>query len=386
MRCEPAVTPVHSCSDFGDWPKSEEVINIIEPEHLTPRQSLGVKGNTQIPLELVEEKNDSSWQKNYLESRKVAKRFNALPESRRVEEHAKCMIITEGGMSVPSWRPPRSRTPLPFSSTPSRSAPKPLKQPSIESVPRSLSVQRLEAPLMKRSKSTPFQEKIPDVDPQVQPVLSDSSLNPELKLQCSVNASKLNCETGGSFPPPPSPEVQNDTTSGLLETLSEEEEQSSVASSLIDGVSTISDVVRPSPLGEGDGKDSLMKSNLQKPLSSRVEVVYDTDESQTNDCSLSKKTTSEEEDTKRIKKQTLENEMADGEQEQFKSLGSNLEKNVKILKDPKNGKVVAGTQQVENEVNTLTVVSLEEAEVGIDSKETHDAISSQPSCANENEF
>ena len=258
---EPVVSPLYSRFDLEEWPRDGVVMNFIEPSSEAPnvwsQRSPSPGSKTYIPQDILAEfHGDPYGQWHPKQPRRMSKPFNSLPESMTTEEHANCMVITKGGMSAPSWRPPRSRTPIQFSATASRSAPRPLKQPSADCVPRSLSVQRIAPPLRQRPSSTPSRVISPR-EPPIQPVLSGSSLHAAFALEGTAEGSiggpsGGSSDTGGSVPPPPSPELplQQSVTAAQLEPLREEDERSSVCASLTGEALHLTCVDRPSPLGE----------------------------------------------------------------------------------------------------------------------------------------
>ena len=258
---EPAVSPLYSRFDLEEWPRDGVVMNFIEPSSEAPnvwsQRSPSPGSKTYIPQDILAEfHGDPYGQWHPKQPHRMSKPFNSLPESMTTEEHANYMVITKGGMSAPSWRPPRSRTPIQFSATASRSAPRPLKQPSADCVPRSLSVQRIAPPLRQRPSSTPSRVISPK-EPPIQPVLSGSSLHAAFALEGTAEGSiggpsGGSSDTGGSVPPPPSPELplQQSVTAAQLEPLREEDERSSVCASLTGEALHLTCVDRPSPLGE----------------------------------------------------------------------------------------------------------------------------------------
>lgn len=384
-RRDPAVTPVHSSSDIEEWPRDGDVINYIEPPHeqsMTQR-SPSYEEKTQIPEDILAELHGDPLSQNHsLQSQKLSKPFNALPESMTLEEHANCMVITEGGMSAPSWRPPRSRTPIQFSATPSRSVPKPLKQPSVDSVPRSLSVHRLGPSLQPRPKSTSLHVTSP-VEPQVEPVLSDSSLHPEVSHQSTTQGFSTPTEqcsiTGGSVPPPPSPEVslQNVITQASLETLNEEDERSSIAASLLEDPSVLKDITRPLPLGEEDGKE-LGGVGKQFPPLDKAEyekrITAEEIEIKVENYSLGNRSMSKEENVNLMKNPT------EPAEEDTQTTKGNQEKSAVDLVHHDDAEINLETSVTGEAVH---YVPSPEMELDIARKETSYPVSPQPPCSPE---
>lgn len=160
------------------------------------------------------------------------------------------------GIVPAGWRPPRSRTPILLAETPSRYAPKPLRQPPAEAIPKSLHIVSIRKPReLVRCKSTPPRTSTPDHDllPQV---LSDTSLptNSIVSMEVRGPSSTVTGDMG-AIPPPPSPEATVTLKNELqltLETLCEEEdERSSRNTSIVDIVEKDVTLSRLSPLGGG---------------------------------------------------------------------------------------------------------------------------------------
>lgn len=243
---DPTLTPVSVRKDREEWPEEKMIINIIENEddfsRLARSPSPGSK--TCIPRDILAEfRGDLFGRKTML----IA--GQKMTEKQRIAEESG--IVSDAPAYIaPAWRTPRSRTPIQFSETPSRKAPKPLRQPPAESVPRSLTVQPIAKRTLQRPKSTPPRRSssCDSVELPLQQILSDSSLmntsRDNIESQSIVvQASPSSVNTCGSIPPPPSPEVPIAAAMATrLDPLSEVEEKSSLASaSIADGTSLVED-------------------------------------------------------------------------------------------------------------------------------------------------
>ena len=244
---DPKLMSFSNRKDVEQWPQEKMIVNIIEGEEM-PRsvRSPSPGSKTYIPQDILAEFHGDLYGRTemHIAGHKMTGKQNFGPES---------LISTDVPAYIaPAWRPPRSRTPIQFLETPSRKAPRPLRQPPAESVPKSLTVQSLRGRALRRPKSTPPRIGSPgesSKDLPVQQILSDSSLVHSTRevmdtYSMAVPATSPSVDANGSIPPPPSPEAQIITSvipSTLrLDPVSEAEEKSSIASaSLADGTSHV---------------------------------------------------------------------------------------------------------------------------------------------------
>lgn len=234
---DPNLTPLSNRKDMEEWPQEKMIINIIEngDEMSRSGRSPSPGSKTYIPHDILAEFHGDLYGRKVVHiagqkmtgSPNIAKEFQGITDT--------------PAYIAPAWRPPRSRTPIQFSETPSRRAPKPLRQPPAESVPRSLTVQSFTRRVLQRPKSTPPRISSPkdSRDLPVQQVLSDSSLVNSTRADvetypAAMHACSPSVDACGAIPPPPSPEAQMFGTvvpSALrLDPVSEAEEKSSLAS------------------------------------------------------------------------------------------------------------------------------------------------------------
>ena len=240
---DPNLTPLSNRKDMEEWPQEKMIINIIENGDEMPRvvRSPSPGSKTYIPQDILAEFHGDLYGRNemHIAGQKMIGKPNVAVQSR---------LSTEvPGYIAPAWRPPRSRTPIRFLETPSRKAPRPLRQPPAGSVPKSLTVQSLPGRALRRPKSTP--PRFSSKDLPVQQILSDSSLVNSTRddidaYSTAAQASSPTIEASGSIPPPPSPEAQMIATivpsAPRLDTVNEAEEKSSIASaSVADGTSHV---------------------------------------------------------------------------------------------------------------------------------------------------
>ena len=242
---DPKLMSFSNRRDVELWPQEKMIVNIIEGEEM-PRsvRSPSPGSKTYIPQDILAEFHGDLYGRTemHIAGHKMTGKHG--PES---------LLSTDvPGYIAPAWRPPRSRTPIQFLETPSRKAPRPLRQPPAESVPKSLTVQSLRGRVVRGPKSTPPRIGSPgesSKDLPVQQVLSDSSLVHSTRkdietYSMAVPATSPSVDANGSIPPPPSPEAQIITSlvpSTLrLDPVSEAEEKSSIASaSVADGTSHV---------------------------------------------------------------------------------------------------------------------------------------------------
>ncbi|KAL9989647.1 hypothetical protein ACROYT_G004215 [Oculina patagonica] len=244
---DPNLTPLSNRKDVEEWPHDRMIINIIEND-VPPRtgRSPSPGSKTYIPHDILAEFHGDLYGRKEMRiaGQKMTGKLNVVKEPE---------ISTDlPGYIAPAWRPPRSRTPIQFLETPSRRAPKPLRQPPAESVPKSLTVQSLARRVLRRPKSTPPRISSPrdSRDLPVQQILSDSSLAPSLTrddmetYSMVAQVSSPSADICGSIPPPPSPEALLVApvvpSAPRLDPVSEVEEKSSIAScSVADGTSQV---------------------------------------------------------------------------------------------------------------------------------------------------
>jgi len=244
---DPNLTVLSNRRDMEEWPQEKMIINIIENGDEMPRlvRSPSPGSKTHIPQDILAEFHGDLYGRK--EMRIAGQKMMGKPSVSKESQ-----ITTDlAGYIAPAWRPPRSRTPIQFLETASRRAPKPLRQPPAESVPRSLTVQPIARRAVQRPKSTPPRISSPrdSKDFHVQQVLSDSSLINSTRddseiYSRAVQASSPSVDTCGSIPPPPSPEALLVApvvpSAPRLDPVSEAEEKSSIASvSVADGTSQV---------------------------------------------------------------------------------------------------------------------------------------------------
>lgn len=240
---DPNLTLLSNRKDTGDWAQDRMIINIIEND-VPPRtgRSPSPGSKTYIPQDILAEFHGDLYGRKEMRiaGQKMMGKLNVVKEPE--------ISADLPGFSAPAWRPPRSRTPIQFLETPSRRAPKPLRQPPAESVPKSLTVHSLGRRVLGRPKSTPPRLNSPrdSRDLPVQQILSDSSLAPSFTrddteaFSIVAQVSSPSADICGSIPPPPSPEALLIAPVGpsapRLDPVSEAEEKSSIAScSVTDG-------------------------------------------------------------------------------------------------------------------------------------------------------
>lgn len=244
---DPRLMSFSNRKDTEQWPQEKMIVNIIEGDEM-PRsvRSPSPGSKTYIPQDILAEFHGDLYGRTemHIAGHKMTGKQKFGSES---------LISTDvPGYIAPAWRPPRSRTPIQFLETPSRKAPRPLRQPPAESVPKSLTVQSLPGRPVRRPKSTPPRIGSPGEssrDLRVQQILSDSSLVHSTRgdingYSMALSATSPSMNANGSIPPPPSPEAQIITSvvsSTLrLDPVSEIEEKSSIASaSVADGTSHV---------------------------------------------------------------------------------------------------------------------------------------------------
>lgn len=285
---DPNLTPLSNRKDIEEWPQDRMIINIIEND-VPPRtgRSPSPGSKTYIPHDILAEFHGDLYGRKEMRiaGQKMMGKLNVVKEPE---------ISTDlPGYIAPAWRPPRSRTPIQFLETPSRRAPKPLRQPPAESVPKSLTVQSLAKRVLRRPKSTPPRISSPrdSRDLPVQQILSDSSLAPSLtrddmeSFSMVAQVSSPSAETCGSIPPPPSPEAVLVapvlSSASRLDPVSEVEEKSSIAScSVADGTSQVeggNTVANLSEVEEGDEEVDLRQQPQNADHGSSEEKEEETD-------------------------------------------------------------------------------------------------------------
>ena len=258
---DPSLTSLVTSKDTDGWPQDRMIINVIEND-VPPRtgRSPSPGSKTYIPQDILAEFHGDLYGRKEMRiaGQKMMGKLNVVKEPE--------MSTDSPAYIAPAWRPPRSRTPIQFLETPSRRAPKPLRQPPAESVPKSLTVQPLARRVLRRPKSTPPRISSPrdSRDLPVQQILSDSSLPTNLTqgdeegFSMVAQVSSPSGDTCGSIPPPPSPDILLVGTvapsAPRLDPVSEVEEKSSVAScSVVDGTSQVEGVANLSEvLDEAD--------------------------------------------------------------------------------------------------------------------------------------
>ena len=308
------LTPLSNRKDTEEWPQDRMIINIIEND-IPPRtgRSPSPGSKTYIPQDILAEFHGDLYGRK--EMRVAGQKMIGKPNVVREPE-----VSTDlPGYIAPAWRPPRSRTPIQFLETPSRRAPKPLRQPPAESVPKSLTVQPLARRILRRPKSTPPRISSPR-DPSelpVQQILSDSSLAPSWTrddmeaFSMVAQVSSPSTDICGSIPPPPSPEALLVApvvpSAPRLDPVSEVEERSSIAScSVTDGTSQVEGaanaVANLSEVEEGDeeidlsqqSQDANHGSSDEKEEETGLKVIEETETEQTKGVEEAKNSNSHE--------------------------------------------------------------------------------------------
>ena len=272
--------------DGQEWPQDKMIVNIIENNDEIPRmvRSPSPGSKTYIPQDILAEFRGDLYGRK--EMHIAGQRMTGKPNIVKEPE-----IATDlRGYMAPAWRPPRSRTPIQFLETPSRRAPKPLKQPPAESVPKSLTVQPLAKRVLRRPKSTPPRISSPrsSGDMPVQQILSDSSLGSLTRddmetFSMIAQASSPSVDTCGSIPPPPSPEALLVApvvpSAPRLDPVTEVEEKSSIASaSLADGTSQVEGgnaVANLSEVEECNEEVDLSQQSQNVKLENNIETETD---------------------------------------------------------------------------------------------------------------
>lgn len=255
---DPSVKQLLTTKDIEEWPQDRMIINVIENDlPLRTGRSPSPGSKTNIPQDILAEFQGDPYGRKEMRiaGQKLIGKLNVVKEPEMSTEFPAYV--------APAWRPPRSRTPIQFSETPSRRAPKPLRQPPAESVPKSLTVQPLVRRVLRRPKSTPPRISSPrdSGDLPVQQILSESSLptnmiqDDEERYSMVAQVSSPSADTCGSIPPPPSPETLLVGTLvpsvPRLDPVSEVEEKSSLAScSVVDGTSQVEGVANLSEVEE----------------------------------------------------------------------------------------------------------------------------------------
>ena len=238
---DPNLTPLSNRKDMEEWPQEKMIINIIENGDEMSRsiRSPSPGSKTYIPQDILAEFHGDLYGRKvmHIAGQKMTGRPNIVKEFQGITDTPAYI--------APAWRPPRSRTPVQFSETPSRRAPRPPRQPPAESVPRSLTVQSLTRRALQRPKSTPPRRSSPrdSRDLPVQQILSDSSLVNSTRDDVetyprALHVSSPSVDPCGAIPPPPSPEMFGALVPSAprLDPVSEAEEKSSLASaSVTDG-------------------------------------------------------------------------------------------------------------------------------------------------------
>lgn len=255
---DPSLAPLLTTKDTEEWPQDRMIINVIEND-VPPRtgRSPSPGSKTYIPQDILAEFHGDLYGRKEIRiaGQKMIGKLTVVKEPE--------MSTDFPAYIAPAWRPPRSRTPIQFLETPSRRAPKPLRQPPAESVPKSLTVQPLARRVLRRPKSTPPRISSPrdSRDLPVQQILSDSSLPTNLTqgdeegFSMVAQVSSPSGDTCGSIPPPPSPEAllvgPVVPSAPRLDPVSEVEEKSSLAScSVVDGTSQVESVANLSEVEE----------------------------------------------------------------------------------------------------------------------------------------
>ncbi|XP_032235554.1 uncharacterized protein LOC5510487 [Nematostella vectensis] len=266
---EPCDTPRQSNSD---WAQEKMIVNLIEPSIRGRSPSPGSR--THIPRDIIDQFQGD------LYGRKRHKHHPSMPANSPtrvpIAKETKGIIIGTG-ISIPGWRQPRTRTPLQFMETPGRYAPKPLRQPPSNSIPKSIKIFHLAPPERPRPKSTPPRMPSAEKNNFVAEVLSESSLHSNSQEQASVPTSMgvneaSSASRSGSVPPPPSPEVPNigEPTVGGLEPLREEDERSCIAA--YDGTGNEGVMQRLAPVGAEWEEDSVDLSNEKEGLANNLDL------------------------------------------------------------------------------------------------------------------
>ena len=260
-------------NDAQEWPQDKMIINVIENSDDMPRmvRSPSPGSKTYIPQDILAEFHGDPYGRKgmHVAGQKIIGKPNIVKEPEKTDSR---------GYMAPAWRPPRSRTPIQFVDTPSRRAPRPLKQPPKESVPKSLTVKPLAQRTPRRPKSTPprMSSSKDSGDLSVHQILSDSTLGSFIlddpgKYSMDAQATLPSVDTSGSIPPPPSPEAILVTSvvpgTPRLDPVSEVEEKSSITSAgLADGVSQVEGRNVVANLSEVEEGDEVDESNEEVDL------------------------------------------------------------------------------------------------------------------------
>lgn len=301
LQHDPNLTPLSTRKDTEEWPQDRMIINIIEND-VPPRtgRSPSPGSKTYIPQDILAEFHGDLYGRKEMRiaGQKMIGKLNVFKEPE--------MSTDLPAYIAPAWRPPRSRTPIQFLETPSRRAPKPLRQPPAESVPKSLTVQSLARRVLRRPKSTPPRIGSPrdSRDLPVQQILSDSSLPTNLTqddvetFSMVAQVSSPSADACGFIPPPPSPEALLVGTvvpsAPRLDPVSEVEEKSSLAScSVADGTSQVEGVANLSEVEEevdmsqgsqnietGSSEEKEQQTGLEVTEAERTELSQEVEEVQ----------------------------------------------------------------------------------------------------------
>lgn len=255
--------------DAQEWPQDKMIINVIENSDDMPRmlRSPSPGSKTFIPQDILAEfQGDPYGRKGmHVAGQKMTGKPNIVKEPETTTDLR--------GYMAPAWRAPRSRTPIQLVDTPSRRAPRPLKQPPKESLPKSLTVQPLAKHVLRRPKSTPPRMSSPKDSGEllVHQILSDSTLGSFTrdepgKYSMDTRATSPSMDTSGSIPPPPSPELTlvAPVVPGTprLDPVCEVEEKSSITSAgRVDGTSQVEGENAVANLSEVEDGDEVDESN-----------------------------------------------------------------------------------------------------------------------------
>ncbi|XP_031558400.1 uncharacterized protein LOC116294859 isoform X2 [Actinia tenebrosa] len=260
----------HNTPDTGFLVDDKRVLK--GPPSDTRGRSPSPGSRTRIPKDIIEEFRGNLYGKQLPKEESKAKQKALGSKSRE--------IVLGPKITVSGWRPPRSRTPIPFAETPARFAPRPLKQPPQESVPKSLHIVPIPTQNFQRPRSTPPRITTPKSN-YIAQVLSESSLH-NTGTSIEVHGPSTNLSDTGSVPPPPSPEaliLPNDLNMAVstLEPLCEEDERSSRTTSIAEFVEKGTGNPRLSPLG-GGSEISEESIDLPKELCEDPEDVKEEDD------------------------------------------------------------------------------------------------------------
>ena len=231
-------TPEWTGQGVGEWPEGDILINIMNESNPGNLRSPSPGSKTHIPMDILAEFQGDPYGKKNIKFADLTALAGPMDSNYTVAlpEYPSYGAAYTTRVSSPGWRLPRSRTPTQLCETVGRTAPKPLRQPSVDSVPKSLTVKHLPTFLKQRPKSTPPRVSSSG-ETSVQQVLSEPSLVPATQDSATGEAnftSSSSCEDAGSVPPPPSPELQSASLNQTrLEALSEVEECNSIVASTV---------------------------------------------------------------------------------------------------------------------------------------------------------